>query len=278
MKKILICSNPERDKGFKTAEKVKKILDGSAEGIICSVDYSNLRADKEKISKMISDCEFAVAIGGDGTVMHVVRAAAPYGKAVIGINKGKKGFLAELDESSIEMILNATQGDYIFDKRMMLDVTVFRNGEKLFSDFAVNDAAVSGFSRMLDISVFVDGIKMTQIYGDGLVIASPTGSTAYSMAAGGPIVEPEAENFVITPICAHSLGARPYVLAPDREILVIINNLANKNAFVSADGCEGVKLQSGDIIKVRRSRHKMRFIKVTDKSFYETVIEKLGER
>ena len=282
MKRVLICPNPDRDTRLETAGRIQKLLDGKAETTVCPIYYTSARAEGRKqdwavrLDKELKNTDFVVPIGGDGTIMHTARAAAPYEKPVIGVNKGNKGFLAELDEDSLDFLLKVVDGDCTVESRMMLDVAIMRDGKSVYSDFAINDAAISGISRVLNISVYADGIKMSQYAGDGVVISSPTGSTAYSMSAGGPIVEPGARNIIVTPICAHALVAKPFVLLPDREVTAEVNNPESVSAFLSVDGDTGLKLRSGDLVRVKRSEYVAGFIKVTGKSFYETVTEKLG--
>ena len=283
MKKVLIFSNPQRDIGMKVAEDIKELLSGKAESEIYPIEYSY--AEKQdadgSLSKLQSDIESAdlvVAVGGDGSIMHTLRVAAPYFKPVIGINRGNKGFLAELDVSQIGLLRDAADGNYTIEERMMLDVSLIRDGEEVLSNFAINDAAISGTSRMVNVSVSADGIKIANFAGDGVVIASPTGSTAYSMSAGGPIVEPCAQNIIVTPICSHALIAKPFVLSSERVITAMTDGAEGVEAFLSVDGEKGIKLKTGDLVRVCKSEHKLRLVKITGKSFYETVREKLGER
>ena len=282
MKKVLICPNPDRDIHLEVAGRIEKLLEGRAKTKICPIYYTSVRTKNvaethtHTLEEELKNSDIVVAIGGDGTIMHTARAAAPYEKPVIGVNKGNKGFLAELDESNLEYILKAVDGDYFVDNRMMLDVSIIRDGVSIYSDYAINDAAISGISRMVNVSVYADGIKIANFSGDGVIISSPTGSTAYSMSAGGPIVEPCAMNIIVTPICSHALIAKPFVLLPEREVTAEVNNPESVAAFVSVDGDTGMKLESGDLVKVKRSENITRLIRVTGKSFYETVSEKLG--
>ena len=282
MKKIIVFSNPARDTDLEVAQAVKLLLSERAEVSIYTINYSyfaeDTAADNSPLKEELEEADFIVAIGGDGSIMHTARAAAPYSKPVIGINKGNKGFLAELDINNISLLEDAVDGRYTIEERMMLDVSIMRDGEKVFSNYAINDAAISGTSRMVSVSVFADGIKMATYAGDGVIIASPTGSTAYSMSAGGPIVEPTAKNIIVTPICSHALIAKPFVLAADRTITAEATGADGMHAFLSVDGEKGVRLLPGDTVRVDRSYHTTKLMKLTGKSFYETVREKLGER
>lgn len=279
MKKILICSNPDRDIGFETADKIKELLHGDMQCEVYSIDRTHDGAKSDgKLAEAIKDADFIVAIGGDGSIMHTLRASAAYGKSVVGVNRGNKGFLADLDTENLDLLKNLANGRYKTESRMMLDISVVREGKTIFSDFAVNDMAVTGLTRILDIAVYADGVMMTKFPGDGVVVASPTGSTAYSMAAGGPIVEPNAENMIVTPICAHVLGAGSFVVSSSRVIKVTVENLKTRGAFLAVDGRQAPGLKYGDEIVISRSKYELKFIKLTGKAFYETVREKLGDR
>ncbi len=160
----------------------------------------------------------------------------------------------------------------------MLDVSLVRNGEVIYKDFALNDVVANGIVRMIDVTVWGDDRKITSFSGDGVVVATPTGSTAYSMSAGGPIVEPSAENIIITPICAHVLVAKSFVLAPDRKVTVEIGSNKGNQAYLTSDGGTYVSLRDGDRINVSKSSLEAQFIHLPDKSFYDKVREKLGEK
>lgn len=286
MKKVILCPNPERDKNFeltvKSCELIKK--SGNAEVIVCPVlaqDKTNVNLPAEiktgDISHHLPDADMVIAFGGDGTILHTARLAAPCGTPILGVNIGRKGFIAELERDDIELILKAISGDYEIDRRMMLDACVMRGNEKAYSGFALNDITVGGISRIIDLTVYGDGKKITSFSGDGLVVATPTGSTAYSMSAGGPIVEPTVENIILTPICAHVLVSKPFVLDAARKVTVEIGNVRGKAAYISVDGGTAIKLESSDRVEITRSGYTANLVKVSDRSFYEKVSAKLGE-
>jgi len=275
-KKVLICSNPDRDRDYEIAGRIVDIISDRADTEILPINYGG-RDLSRTVDEKMKNADLVVAIGGDGSIMHAARAAAPMGKSIIGVNRGKKGFLADLDINSIELLNKALDGDYTDDRRMLIDVSVIRDGERIYENYAINDAAIRGMSRMLDISVFGDGIKIASFSGDGVVIASPTGSTAYSMSAGGPIVEPGANNIVVTPICSHALIAKSFVLSGDRAITAKSEDFSSVPTFLVVDGGKGIPLRSNDVIEVKKSQYSADFIKVSGKSFYDTVVEKLGE-
>ena len=271
MKNVVLCPNEKRDKGLKVTDEVKRLLEGlCASPTVCPLD--------ELSGEVLKGAEAVVTFGGDGTILHAARAASQYSVPILGVNLGNKGFMAELEKDGLDLIAKMVAGEYAIEKRMMLDVSVSRNGETVFSDCALNDVTVGGMARVISISVFGDGRRMLDFSGDGIIFATPTGSTAYSLSAGGPLVEPDGECILVTPICPHALWAKAYVLNASRVVTAEIGELKRKIAYVSTDGSEPLRLESGDKITVSRSERAVRLIRLTDKSFYERVSEKLGER
>ena len=285
MKKILLCPNLERDTGLSLTLKVyKQLKESGLKPVVCSLfekkDGAVLPGFGAAccLSEEVSNADMIITFGGDGTLLHAARAAAQYKVPVLGINLGTKGFMADLEPADLDLVFKAVSGHFMVDKRMMLDVSIERRGEILLHDFALNDVVVGGIARLINISVFGDGEKISEFSGDGIVVATPTGSTAYSMSAGGPIVEPAAENIIVTPICAHVLIAKSFVLAPQRVVTLQIGKLHDKAAYISVDGGGSFDLQTGDIIKISRSKLETALVHVSKTSFYDKVSEKLGER
>jgi NAD+ kinase len=283
MKKIILCPNPGRDRGLALTESVFALLKSrGAEPVICPFeDYAVPCSDPgmpagTKLEAELPGAELLIAFGGDGTILHTARHAAPMDIPILGVNMGKKGFMAELEPADIGQVERVVAGDYALDRRMMLDAELLRDGETVYRDFALNDVVVAGGARIIELSVYGDGQRISAFCGDGIVVATPTGSTAYSLSAGGPIVEPIAENIILTPICAHVLIAKSFVLAPERTVTVEVGSLGC--AYLSIDGASSVPLQPRDRIRVRKSKYVAELVRFSDKSFYKTVSEKLGER
>ena len=285
-KKIILCHNAERDSGFEITRRVIGILEKNGRcAVVCAVfedgGAAGIQLPGVKTAELedeLSTAEMIITFGGDGTILHAARAAANLGVPILGINMGGKGFMAELEIEDIELIDAALSGGYGIENRMMLDADVLRGGEVIYRDFALNDVVIKGDNKVIDLALYGDGQRITHFSGDGTVIATPTGSTAYSMAAGGPIVEPSAHNIIITPICAHALETKSFVLVSDRLVSVEIVGKKNNPAYMSADGCEQFSIQSGDVVNVRKSERTTRLIRLTDRSFYQKVSEKLGDR
>ena len=285
-KTIILYPNASHDIGFGMTKKVGETLkEHGRHVIICrSTEDESAAADPPAgfetsgIDDALRSAEMIITFGGDGTILRAARAAAGQGIPILGINMGGKGFMTELEIEDIALIGSAAQGAYRIESLMMLDAEIIRDGRQIHSDFALNDVVVKGYNKIIDLTLFGDGHRISHFSGDGAVVATPTGSTAYSMAAGGPIVEPMAHNIIITPICAHVLETKPFVLVSDRRVSVEIGSARHNPAYLSVDGGYCVSIQSGDVINVCKSERYTRFVRLSKRSFYQKVSEKLGER
>lgn len=283
--KILLCPNPYRDKNLKITEKVKGILEGPECDIsICPIFDTEIDStvpvyiEKKDINEEIVGSTLVIVIGGDGTILHCGRVAAKYNIPLIGINAGTKGFMAVLEQERIEDISRVLTKDYKNKNHMLIDVSVTRNGETILQDFAINDAVVHGYGDCIRLTATCDGDKITSFSGDGIILSTPTGSTAYSLSAGGPLVEPTARNIILTPICVHSMCAKSFVLSPNRVIKVVTEKHHDRRAYLSIDGKEGFEIQSDDVLTVKMSELELNMPDFEIKSFYEIAFEKLLEQ
>ncbi|MBQ7895204.1 MAG: NAD(+)/NADH kinase [Oscillospiraceae bacterium] len=280
---IAICPNPFRDKDLNLSRQAKAILDEEGfETAICPVfaepgKNDVLPGDLEysSFSEIEKNCTLALAIGGDGTLLTIVRSMTNYELPVLGINLGTKGFLAELEPESLPLIVKAAKGDNEYSIIMMLDVELERDGKTVFRDCALNDVVMHGYGDCIRINTWCDGDKVTSFSGDGIILATPTGSTGYSMSAGGPIVEPDAKNIIISPICAHMMSARSFVLDPERSVSVIAEKLHDRRAYLSVDGNFVLDIDNGDVIKVKKSQRYTRMVEFGINSFFEIAYKKL---
>lgn len=287
--KVILCPNPFRDKGLKAARSTERLLtEAGVKTEYCfpfPVEKVNIgEIDPTiKIKDMkseLSDADFLVCFGGDGTILHAAKDASSFGVPIIGINMGSVGFMAELEQSELQQLTRLISGDYTLENRMLLDVRVLRNGRTLFRSTALNDAVITkgAVARVIDLQVYGDRILISNVFGDGVIMATPTGSTAYSLSAGGPIVEPTAENIIMTPISAHTLQAKAMVLDKNRLIDVMVPKHSRKTAYLSVDGGKAFKLFAGDTVEICRSRRNLCLVKLSDKSFYEMINHKLERR
>jgi NAD+ kinase len=284
-KLIVLCPNPYRDTELHITKDIEKLLnDAGHETAICPVFDSERDSvvpedvHKARLMSVIGDASLVVVIGGDGTILHAARAAAWHRVPVIGVNAGTKGFMAALERSDIGELLKAADGQYVEKHRMMLDVSLMRNGQTVLTDCAINDAVIHGFGDCIRMTAWCDGDVITTFSGDGVILATPTGSSAYSLSAGGPIVEPTARNIILTPICAHTMSANSFVLSPERVVSARAEKLHGRRAFLSVDGNEPIELVNDDVVRVRQSEHEVLMADMGLKSFYDITFEKLIER
>ena len=280
MKKIILTPNPYRDKNFNTVRQAMKILqDSGLEVRLClpfEVDRSfDLPKDLRfaRLDREIATADMVICLGGDGTILHMAKAATRHGIPILGINIGTMGFMAKLEAGELDALSRIATGDYTIENRMMLDVTVHRDRDIIFHDICLNDVVVTkgAVARIVHLTVKCDQVQAMECGGDGVIIATPTGSTAYSLSAGGPIVEPDAASMVITPICSHDVASRCIVASDKRVITVALSAHARRNAFLSADGGKSVRMNAGDVATIKRSQLVTQLVRLKDRSFYDVV-------
>ncbi len=280
MKKVILTPNPYRDKGFQTVRNTMKILnDAGIETRIClpfEVDKSyELPRDIRfsRLDKELPGAELIVCFGGDGTILHMAKTATRAGLPVLGVNIGTMGFMAELENTELNLLPRLASGQYNIDSRMMLDVTVHRERDIIFHDICLNDVAITkgAIARIVHLRVDCDGVQAMECGGDGILVSTPTGSTGYSLSAGGPIVEPDAHSILINPICAHDIVSRCIVASENRIITVGLSQNARRNAFLSVDGGKALRLNIGDVVTIKKSKLEAKLLRLKDRSFYDVV-------
>lgn len=279
---IAICPNPYRDNELKIAFACERLL--KAEGfssVLCPVFADDGTGAVPEgipdvsIRDIAADCDLAVVIGGDGTILAVARETRGVDLPLLGINLGTKGFMTALEPENLSLIVDAAKGKYNISRRMMLDVELIRNGQVICTDSALNDVVMHGYGDCIRFTAWCEGDKITGFSGDGIILSTPTGSTGYSMSAGGPIVEPDAEAMILSPICAHVMGSRSFVLDPRRKITVKAEKLHGRKAYLSVDGNWTTDIENEDIMVVKRSAHYTLMAGLGLKSFYDIAYEKL---
>ena len=263
--KVVLSPNPYRDRGLRAAQYAKRVLDrGGVDTVVClpfevdSGSHLELPVDLAlgRLAQELEGADVLVCFGGDGTILHSAREATARNIPVLGVNLGSIGFMAELEQGELSLLSRLVNGKFGVERRMMLDITVRRDGRTVFTESALNDAVVTkgAVARVLDLEVTGDRVVISSFSGDGLIAATPTGSTAYSMAAGGPFVLDSAR----------AVGIR---VAPG----------CKKTAYLSVDGGRAFRIQPGDWVECRRSKQVTRLVKLTGRSFYERINQKLGK-
>ncbi|GAA2150160.1 NAD kinase [Nocardioides koreensis] len=225
------------------------------------------------------DCELALVIGGDGTILRAAEVTHASGTPVLGVNLGHVGFLAEAEHDDVESTIDAiVHRRYTAEERLTLDVTVYRDGEVVMSTFALNEASVekAARERMLEVVVEIDGRPLSRWGCDGVVCATPTGSTAYNFSAGGPVVWPGVEALLMVPISAHALFARPMVVAPTSVLAVELLATTAGAGVLWCDGRRAVDLPPGARIEVRRGHSPVRLVRLHEAPFTDRLVAKFG--
>jgi NAD+ kinase len=224
----------------------------------------------------LDDIDVALSLGGDGTFMNVARNIACKQIPVCGVNLGKLGFLTEVELSEIDSALDSLiAGQYHIEDRLMIKATVVRSGQQVHSALALNDIVVTkgGYSRMIRLNLFVNDVYTANYSADGLITATPTGATAYSLSAGGPFIEPSLKVMVVTPICSHSLYSRSLIVSEDDTITITLDD-TNADVVLSADGQTTVKLIASDKILINKAPDRARFIRFSGKSYFDILRNK----
>lgn len=269
---IALCTNPYKDKDLLITDKISKQLrDNGFDTKIFEVFSDN----QKDILNYIDDISLIVVIGGDGTILSVSDTIIGYSTPILGVNLGTVGFMASVEPNQLDLIVEAAKGNYTLSKRMMLTAQLIRDEKVIFEDTCLNDVVLHGSGDIISLKTFADNSCVSSFMGDGLIISTPTGSTGYSMSAGGPIIEPDAEAIVLTPICAHSLTARACVLVADRTIVVHTERIHDRLAYISVDGKDSAHLNTGDIVKVYKSDNYINMAIIEGNNFFDTVFRKL---
>jgi len=278
-----ICLKPDQPQAADTVRELAKWLSGR--GLDVRVDPSAAASAGLPVTsreEMVGEVDLLVVLGGDGTLLSVARAVGTRRVPVVGINLGTLGFLTEVNvEEMFPALERVLAGGREVEPRMRLEALVVREGREVAHFHALNDAAItkSALSRMIDLETWADDEFVTTYHADGLIVSTPTGSTAYSLSAGGPVVLPVIGAFVLTPICPHSLNHRPIVLPADTVIDVVIHTRGG-DVMLTVDGQEWAELQEGDRVRVRRSAHPLHLVASPFHGRFEIMRTKLswGER
>lgn len=275
---VAVLPNLDKRGSAQVVEKLGVLL--KSEGIraylpdhIFGTDFLHLPEEE-----LYTAADVIITIGGDGTIIRYAKRAALEGKPVLGINAGRMGYLADIEQNELDLLKKLTAGEYRVEERMMLSVKVMEDGRETACHLALNDAVVtSGFiSRIIDISVGV-GDDFIHYRADGLILSTPTGSTAYSMSAGGPIIDPLTQNFCITPICSHSLSAKPILLAADNTVKLKAYSKKRTEIYLTVDGRKVCGVRPHTEIIVEKSEKCAKLIRLNDRSFYKTLSTKFKD-
>ena len=279
--KIGVITNSKKDYDFRCFNDTIDFLAGKCEvytDISCAGNVQNKASviflETEELYNTVG---YLVLIGGDGTFLRVADAVSKKKIKVLGINLGKVGYITEIETNQLDLLDRIITGDFKVENRMMITADVIRQGEKVKTFNVLNDIVIAHglISRMINLDLFYGGKHITNYRADGVIISTPTGSTAYSLSAGGPIIDPKLETITVTPICSHSTSSRPIIFGTDYEISVKITE-GDAVVFLTADGYENFKLLPNDEVLIKKSVNNVSLIRFTDDSFYRTFKNKLN--
>lgn len=277
MKHFHIVTNEIKDKDLSITAKLQTIIEkygGSSKVFLCN---------KDGIEKQKNNADCVLVLGGDGTLLSVAREVAGMHVPVLGINLGTLGFLAEIElnrmDDAIERLM---KGDYLTEERMMLDAMIVHEGKETALSPALNDITLTrcGSLQIIRYSIYVNGKFLCNMSADGVIVATPTGSTGYNMSAGGPIAEPGAQLLMLTPICAHTLNSRSIILRSDDVVEIVIGSGSDGSKLMveaASDGNEKLLLSTGDTLRICKSDKTTVIVKLDERSFLEALHRKMSE-
>jgi NAD+ kinase len=279
VKTVGIVTKPHHQAAKPVVEQIMSWLAERGKDVCLDVDTAALIGAKGGLPKpqMPPLVDLMVVLGGDGTLLSVARLLEKRDVPILGVNLGGLGFLTEVTLNELFPTLEKIfKSEYTPDTRLLIRAEVYRQGERVVSSYCLNDTVISKgvLARMIRLEVSINGQFVTSLRGDGLILATPTGSTAYSMSSGGPIVNPSVQALVFTPICPHTLTHRPIVMASTATISVTMKSRED-GAMVTFDGQVGFTLRPDDVIEVKAAEHKITLIRAPEKNFYAILREKL---
>jgi NAD+ kinase len=279
MKRVGIIAKPQRPEVVELlGQFIPWLREQGLEVFLDEDSAPSLRMEGYPRARIPALAEMLVVLGGDGTILSAARLVCEAGVPLLGVNLGGLGFIAEVCAEDIYPAMERVlKGDCPVEERMMLEVGIHRHGQQIASYTVLNDVVLNkgALARIIDIETSVDGSYMTTFRADGLIAATPTGSTAYSLSAGGPVLHPAVQGMVLTPICSHTLAIRPIVLPPSSVVEIRPMNPHGGEVFLTMDGQVGFSLMEKDRVVVRRSEHTTRLLVPFQRDFFKVLREKL---
>lgn len=279
--KALFYHDLHKNNAYECIKQAAEILSGCGVEIMfdesCIAAFASLeKAVYGKYDELLKNADVVIAAGGDGTMMRCAKSLGSSKVLMLGINTGRLGFLASLEQSELFMLEKLALGEYSVNEHMMLDVRLCSDDEVKLSDSVLNEVVVSrAASHMCDFKIWVDDTLVSETRADGVMLSTPTGSTAYALSAGGPLIEPYLECIEFIPICSHSLFSRPMLLSPHRCIKIMPDYSRYDKIEISCDGKKPVALMHNDYVTVQMSDKKIRFVEIKKDSFFDSVNKKL---
>ncbi len=283
--KIGLIINVDKSQALICGEQIAKLMIDNGAELLLNNSVKEINIDTSKVSlfdsdeEVIKNSDIAITVGGDGTIIHNAKYAATYKKPLIGVNMGRIGFVAGLEYYEIKELKKLLKGDYKIQRRMLLNV-VLEHGKKTERFLAVNEAAITRdvLKPIIDISVLLNNERIITYRADGMIFATPTGSTAYSFSSGGPVVEPDMDCILLTPLCPHALSSRQVVFREDSVLTAVVDNAERSHSYLVVDGQTSVEIEKGDRITITKADEYLELIILKEKNFYTLLNEKLKEK
>ncbi len=270
--KAAIFTNTKKIGACEITEKVIDKLISLGVEVLTTKQDKKKRCTKLSEKDVFQSADLIITVGGDGTLISYAKKAATYQKPVLGVNAGRLGFLTDVEKDNLDLLEKLVSGDYTVENRMMIKASVIKNGKEVFSDVALNDVIISGgdIARIADIEVNV-GNDLISYRADGIIFSTPTGSTAYSMSAGGPIIDPSMRAFNLTPVCSHSLTARPMLINAEEKIRVTIPDTSRSAVYLGIDGARYKESLSEQEIVLSMCDFDAKLINISGRTIFKTL-------
>ena len=270
---VAVIPNLDKRGSSETVEKMAAFLKECGIKAFLPDDICCAGYEHAPIDELYKIADVIITIGGDGTIIRFAKRAAQDGKAVLGINAGRVGYLANIEQNEYSLLSKLGTGEYTIEERMMLNITVKENGNVIGEYEALNDAVISSgyLSRIIDVTASVDGGDVITYHSDGLIAATPTGSTAYSMSAGGPVIDPSMKCVCLTPICSHSLSAKPILIGGEKQIKLKAFSKKRTDIYLSVDGRKVTAVKPFTEIYITESKNAVKLVRINERSFYKTL-------
>lgn len=282
--KTAIVVNLSKENAIYCAKQIVKLLRLNGAEICMLSECKPFYSDKKIVfsntnEELFLQCDVAITVGGDGTIIHAAKYAAPCKKPIIGVNVGRLGFAADVEADEIGQLTRLLSGDYYSEMRMLLDIAVVKNNKSKHY-LAVNDAVMAHgqLSKIVDFQLSLDDEIISKYRADGLLFSTPTGSTAYSLSAGGPILAPQMECILMTPVCPHSLFSRSVLFDGKSELSVMVKIPLGCSCVLTIDGEENINICDSDKVIIRKSSQRLELLSIHKRNFYKRLNEKLKER
>lgn len=284
MKTVALCPNPKRDTELKYTKEALKILQENGFDCILTYPFESdaptdvLEVPFVSLTDAVERADLLITLGGDGTILRVAPHAARQNCPILAVNVGHLGFICDLEMDELSLIAKIGKGEWKIERRMMLDVSVQREGRTIYNTLALNEAVVNkgAMSRVVNLGVHINGEHMLHLRGDGLIAATATGSTGYSRSAGGPVMSPNIRGIIMTPVCPMNLPIGSWVL--EAEDVLTVESLEKNyiSGFVSVDGGKAFSLHRGDTVDIKCSKYETRLLRLKGRGFFDEYERKMG--